>query len=87
MADSVHRMPPFLNTTGGQANISHVGRPPWLSGSATGARPPWLSRGTEGGVYTTVKYLNLIGNPLLYILAFNWCIATLKGKYVLKFTL
>jgi len=66
MADRVHRMPPFLNTTREQTNISHVGRPPWSSGSAAGARPPWLSRGTEGGVYTTVKYLNLIGNPLLY---------------------
>ena len=29
-------------------------------------RPAWASGNREGGLYTVVKYLNLIGNPVLY---------------------
>lgn len=31
-----------------------------------GGRPSWAAEPREGGVFTVVKYLNIIGNPVLY---------------------
>ncbi|XP_067951199.1 uncharacterized protein [Watersipora subatra] len=50
-------------------------------GSRGSGRPTWLSEEGDGQVYAAVKYMNLIGNPILYtLLIIGLCLAIVTAS-------
>ena len=58
--------PVYSNFPNNWSNPSSSNVSPWSYVGGGGGGPPWISSSNDHG-YQAYKYLNLIGNPILYV--------------------